>query len=335
MKFLLSIFVCVSILSCANQPKVVQNYYFYQGSIQGTTFHITYQCEKDLAPQIDSLLQNFNKSLSNYDPKSVISKINYNESDTIDELFKEMFDKSYEVYQKSDGAFDISIAPVVNAWGFGWIKHAEKQIPDSAQIKELLKIVGMDKFKIVNGKVVKQFPESMLISNAIAQGLSVDYVSNYFKKLGLTNFLVEIGGEVYCLGVNKDGNQWRIGVDKPIEGSGYEDRENQIVINLSGKAISTSGNYRKFIENDGKKIGHSMNPKTGYNCENSLLSVSVVSDKCITCDAWSTAFMVSGLEKSFQILETSTDIEAYVIFIDENGKINTRMTPGFEKLISK
>ncbi len=328
------IFILCSVLfSCANAPKKV--YYFYEGPIQGTTFHITYEWNKDLALQIDSLLQNFNTSLSNYDENSVVSKINYNKSQETDELFVRMFNTSYQVYEKSDGAFDITIAPIVNAWGFGWIKKPEKIVPDSLEISQMLKYVGMNKMHIENGKLMKDFSESMIVTNAIAQGLSVDYVSDYLFKLGLTNFLVEIGGEVYCYGVNSRGEPWRIGVDKPIENSSYDDRENQIIINLSGYAIATSGNYRKYIENNNQKYGHSMDPRTGFSAVNSLLSVSVIGESCMLCDAWATAFMVSGLDKSLEILKTNNEIEAYFIYEDNNGNSKVVMSDGFKKYISE
>jgi thiamine biosynthesis lipoprotein len=329
MKYFAILCSVIILISCA--PKKENKYYFYEGPIQGTTFHITYEWNKDLAPQIDSLLNNFNKSLNNYDPNSTISKINKNETSQTDELFVEMFEASRLVYDKSNGAFDITLAPVINEWGFGWIKKSNENIPDSLKIVELLQFVGMDKISIVNGKVVKQYPETMLISNAIAQGLSVDYVADYFFKLGLENFLIEIGGEVYCFGLNSRGEDWKIGVDKPIEGSGYEDRENQIIINLSGKAIATSGNYRKYIENGNQKYGHSFDPRTGFPAENELLSVSVVSESCMMCDAWATAFMVCGLEESKKILRTLENIEAYFIYIDKDGNTQTYMTKGFEK----
>jgi len=317
--------------SCGSKQKKV--YYYYEGQIQGTYFHITYEWHEDLSHQIDSLLKNFNNSLSNYDSTSVISMINYNKSDKADELFTKMFEASMLVYKQSDGAFDITVAPIVNLWGFGWQKIVENYIPDSAEIQDVLQYVGMDKISLENGTVTKQFPESMMISNAIAQGLSVDYVSDFLFSLGLKNFLVEIGGELYCLGVNSQQKPWRIGIDKPLENSDYDNRENQIIINISGKAIATSGNYRNYIENNNRKFGHTVDPRTGFPVENSLSSVSVISESCMYCDAWATAFMVCGLDKSIEIAENNPDIEAYFIYADTNGKTKSCMTSGFEKYI--
>ena len=333
MKYIGFAIVLFVVLSCAESRN--KKYYYYEGPIQGTSFHITYEWDKDLTVQIDSLLNNFNKSLSNYDPESTISKINYNKSDVIDELFVTMFESSMKIYEKSDGAFDISLAPIINLWGFGWLKRTENIIPDSTQISELMKFVGMDKISIVDGKIVKEFPETMIISNAIAQGLSVDYVADYFFKLGLKNFLVEIGGELYCFGLNDRGENWRIGVDKPIDGSSYDNRENQIIISLSGKSIATSGNYRKFIENENQKYGHSFNPKTGFPANNEMLSVSVVTESCMDSDAWATAFMVCGIEKSQEILKSLSEVDAYFIYLDQNGDTKTFMTDGFSMFIEK
>ena len=332
MKNLLICFSCVLLLySCNNAAKM--DYQFHEGPIQGTMFHITYEWDKDLSTEIDSLLEVFNKSLSNYDSESVISKINNNQTSKTDALVQEMIESSLLVYNNTDGAFDITIAPIVNAWGFGWDKNAESEMPTVECIDSLLGYVGMDRITITDGELIKDMPQTMFVTNAIAQGFSVDFVADYFFDLGLKNFLIEIGGEIYCYGENRQREDWRIGIDKPIEGTGYGDRENQIIVNLSGRAIATSGNYRKFIENNGNKIGHSIDPRTGYFAENSLLSVSVVSTSCMMCDAYATAFMVSGLDKSMSIVETLENTEAYFIYQNDNSEIKFKYSSGFKSLV--
>lgn len=333
MKYFFIVLLFISLLSCHNKKE--KEFLFYEGYIQGTTFHITYEWDQDLAPKIDSLLLNFNKSLSNYDSESQISKINANIAIEVDDLVSEMLETAQNINLETDGAFDVTIAPIVNEWGFGWIKKDNIIVPDSLIIDSLLKFVGMNKIKIENSKIIKQFPQTMIITNAIAQGLSVDYISDYFFKLGIKNFLVEIGGEVYCFGVNQASEPWRIGIDKPIEGSGVSDRENQIIINLSGKAIATSGNYRKFIDNGKDKFGHSIDPRTGYPAQNELLSVSVIGDNCMECDAYATAFMVAGLSKSVEIAERINNIEAYFIYIDSENSVKAKCTSGFAKFIGE
>lgn len=333
MKIFISLICCLLVFSCIRKEE--KNYKFHEGPIQGTMFHITYEWDKDLSKEIDSLLQTFNSYLSNYDPNSIISKINYNTSDKLNDLVSKMIITSFEVNENTDGAFDITIAPIANLWGFGWEKKQSNIIPDSTQIDSLMQFVGMDKIAIHNNLIRKSYSEVMIIGNAIAQGLSADYVSDYFNELGLENYIIEIGGEVYCKGVNSKNIPWRVGIDKPIENSGYENRESQLIVSLSNKAIATSGNYRKYIENGGKKLGHSIDPRTGYPAENSLLCVSVISNSTMISDAYATAFMVLGLEKSMQITENLDDFESYFIYIDSNGNEDVAYSSGFSDYIYK
>ncbi|MBR5983208.1 MAG: FAD:protein FMN transferase [Bacteroidales bacterium] len=317
--------ISVFIASCNRNAEYIK----YSGPTQGTMFNITYHSDVNYNKEIDSLLDNFCRSLSNYDSTSLISRINRNETDSLDALTEEFFTVSKEVWEKTDGIFDVSVAPIVNAWGFGWVRH-EKHIPESNEIDSLLQHVGLDKIEIADGKIIKHDPDVQIITNAIAQGLSVDYVSDFLKGKGITDFLVEIGGEIYCSGKNANGENWKIGVDKPIEGSGYQYRENQIVIRLSDMAVNTSGNYRKFLEEGEKKYGHSINPLTGYPAENEMISATVVYPDCIRADAYATAFMVMGAEKAMQIVESINGMEAYFI-IHDGEETKTVESSGFRK----
>ena len=311
--------------SCSQNSEYIK----HSGFTQGTMFNITYCSDTNYNNDIDSLLQAFCRSLSNYDSTSLISRINSNETDSLDALTEEFFTVSKEVWANTDGIFDITVAPIVNAWGFGWKRH-DTCIPDSAEISSLLLYIGMDKIGIDNGKLIKHNPNVQIITNAIAQGMSVDYVSDFLKSKGITDFLVEIGGEIYCCGKNPHGNDWNIGVDKPIEGSGYDYRENQIVMHMSNMAVNTSGNYRKFIEDNGKKFGHSINPKTGYPAENEMISATVVYPDCIRADAYATAFMVMGVKKAMMIVESIDHMEAYFI-IQDGEETKTVESSGFKK----
>lgn len=311
--------------SCDRKTEYIK----YSGPTQGTMFNITYCSDTNYNAEIDSLLQAFCRSLSNYDSTSLISRINRNETDSLDALTEEFFIVSKEVWTNTDGIFDVTIAPIVNAWGFGWKRH-ETHIPDSTEIASLLQHVGMDKLEIANGRIVKHDPDIQIITNAIAQGMSVDYVSDFLKSKGINNFLVEIGGEIYCSGKNAQGEDWKIGIDKPIEGSGYDYRENQIKIHMSDMAVNTSGNYRKFIEDGGKKFGHSINPTTGYPAENEMISATVAYPDCIRADAYATAFMVMGAEKAMEIVESIDGMEAYFI-VHEDGDTKTVESSGFMK----
>ena len=317
--------------ACSFSPK----YYTHSGEIFGTRFNIKYEYNKNLSKQIDSLLNNFNNCFSNYNPNSIISKINNNETHEINDLINNMFQTSFEVNQTTNGAFDITVAPIVNLWGFGWKKNHNKNIPDSALIDSVLQYVGMDKIQVIGNKIVKTCPNVTVVVNAIAKGLSVDYISEYFDSLQIKNYLVEIGGEVYCKGINHKKKNWTLGIEKPIENSNYDNRENQIRIQINEKGIATSGNYRQFLEYNKQKYGHTIDPRTGYPAKNSLLSVSVISESTMLSDAYATAFMVSGLEESIKILENLKNIDVYFIYLDENLNEKTYATKGFENMYVK
>jgi thiamine biosynthesis lipoprotein len=199
-------------------------------------------------------------------------------------------------------------------------------------IYNLLDLVGMEKVVIRNNKLIKQSPGIKLDFNAIAQGFSVDLICDFLNKQGIENYLVEIGGEVSTKGVNKNGVLWRIGIDKPIE-SNLSVRELQAIVQLKDMAIATSGNYRKFYEENGVKYSHTINPKTGYPERTNLLSATVLTKECIIADAFATAFMVMGLEKSYNFVKNNPELEAFFIYADENGDFQVKATDGFKKLI--
>lgn len=304
------------------------------GQTQGTTYHIKYEDRKgrDLQPRIDMLLRKFDLSLSTYDPQSLISRINNNEDVRVDRYFRKVFHKAEEVYHISDGAFDITVAPLVNAWGFGPKTGAET---DSAAIDSILQYVGMDKVKLEGSYIVKENPNIQLDVNAIAQGYSVDVVAEFLERKGIVNYLVEIGGELKTKGVNDKGELWKIGIDKPIDNNFIAGKDLQAIARLNNKALATSGNYRKFYEKDGVKYAHSINPKTGYPVLSRLLSTTVMTNDCMTADAYATAFMIMGLEKSIMLLSDQKTIEAYLIYSDDEGNFKTYMTPGMKDVISE
>lgn len=331
-KFTFATVLGISILLCSCTPK--KNYIHHSGPIQGTMFNITYASDIDYNKEIDSLLRNFNKSLSNYDPTSVISKINDNSCNRTDSLTHVFFTESEKIWTLTNGVFDISVAPIVNEWGFGWRKDIEKHVPTHETIDSLLQYVGMDKITIYDDSIEKIYPETQFITNAIAQGLSVDYVSNFFKKVGVTDFLVEIGGEIYCSGKNPKNLDWHVGIDKPVDNSDYLTRENQIIVQLTDCAINTSGNYRKFLEEGEKRYGHSIDPRNGQPANNGMLSATVIFPNCVEADAYATAFMVLGYEDAMKIVENTPEMEAYFIYLD-NGTQKTAQSSGFEKFIAQ
>jgi len=305
------------------------------GFAQGTSYHITYENSnsKDYSDDIESLLKAFDKSLSIYDSTSIISRIN-NDDPTVeaDDWFVEVFNKSVEVSILSGGAFDITVGPVVHAWGFGNAPIAKH---DTAYIDSLLQYVGMDKVKLEGRKIIKKYPGVKIDVNAIAQGYSVDVVSNFFESKGIENYLVEIGGEVRGKGTNAKDKIWRVGIDRPSDENVAPGKELQAIIEINNKSLTTAGNYRKFFVENGVKYGHTIDPKTGFPTRNTLLSATVICDDAMTADAYDTAFMVLGLEKSKELLKKLPGIDVYFIYSNPQGEYEIFFSEGIRKMIVK
>lgn len=327
----LVIFCLFLLMSCGNDHS--SSYRKIAGFTQGTTYHITYQdkANKDITASIDSILKEFDFIFSTYNPNSIVSKINKNDTTIrLNDQFMDVYNKSLEVYHETKGAFDLTVGPLVNAWGFG---TGEKVKMDSARVDSLLQYVGMNKIKVEGQKMIKELPGIRIDLNSIAQGYSVDVIYHYIEKSGIENFMVEIGGEVRTKGKNPQGEIWKIGVDKPVEGNNVAGEDLQTIILIDNKAITTSGNYRKYFEEDGVKYTHIIDPKTGYPYKNSLLSVTLIADDALTADGYDTGLMVMGLEGAREFLKRHPEIQAYMIYSDENGKFQVEYTPGiqFEK----
>lgn len=334
--FLLSLLVtsCQSQENSITSETINKNYIKLEGTALGTFFHITYlQPEnKNFSTEIDSLFHAFNASLSTYQDNSIISKVNKNEEVELDYYFITCFNKAREVFEKTNGAFDITIAPIVNAYGFGFTK---KETVDKQKIDSLLQFVGMNKVRVENNKLIKDFKGTMLDGNAIAKGYCVDVIANYLQEQKCKNYMVEIGGEIVTKGRNPKNNSWRIGIDQPIENSGIEVRELQEIIDISDWALATSGNYRKFYEENGIKYSHSISPTTGESIQRKLLSATIIAKDCITADAYATACMIIGLEESLKLIESLPSMEAYFISSDENGEYVINQTKGMQSFIEK
>ena len=329
-KFISAIIVLAGILFSCGQPAP---YFKHEGYTQGTVYHVTYESPAgiDYEKEIIQLLSDFSASLSTYIPTSLISRVNRNDTTVVlDSFFRTVFNKSAEVNRASDGVFDITVAPIVNLWGFGFTGDSPELNPE--KIDSLLQYVGMSKIRIEGDKVVKDLPGVMLDVNAIAKGYSVDVLADFLKAKGCRNYLVDIGGECVARGVNKSGTPWRIQVEKPIEGAGYGETM-QALIHLSDRAMATSGNYRRFFEIDGVKYAHTIDVKTGYPVRHNLLSATVIADDCVTADAWATVCMASGLEKSIQILQQHPEFEALLIYGDEYGNYKVHTTAGLDAIV--
>lgn len=290
------------------------SFQYNEGTIFGTLYHAKYFYDKDLQAELEAELQKVDASLSMFNPKSTISRINRNETDEVDEMLREVLELSFTIYNATDGAFDPTVAPLVNAWGFGF---KSGQLPDSIQVDSLLTFVGLSHIHLDGNKLTKDNPLSILDFSAIAKGYGVDRAAQVLRGKGIKNFMVEIGGEVVTAGVNDKGEPWRIGINKPDDDSTSTNTELQDVIAISGKAIATSGNYRNYYIKDGRKIAHTINPKTGYPAQQDILSSTVIAPTCAEADAFATAFMVLGTKGAKQVMEKQPQLETYFITNDK------------------
>jgi FAD:protein FMN transferase len=311
---------------CQKEPMIVE------GFAQGTTYHITYldENERFFKKEIDSILHDFDLSVSTYNPNSIISKINTNQKNVkLDKYFITCFKKAKEVYKNTNGTFDPTVYSLVNAWGFG---PGKKQKIEQKRIDSILKFVGFNLIELKGNKIIKKDPRVALDFNAFAQGYSVDVIADFLNSKKITSYVVEIGGEVFAKGKTNDGKNWNIGIEKPIDN---KSSSNPFVMNikLDELAIATSGNYRKYTIEDGVRYSHHIDPKTGYPTKNNLLSVSIFSKECITSDANATGVLVMGLEKAKVFLQKHPELQAFLIYSDENGEYQFYETPKVKSLL--
>lgn len=356
--FLLALIVGTVLIVRENQKTVYQK---NEGRIFGTVYHITYQCANDLHEEIHAELQRVDRSLSMFNDSSTISRINRNEAVDLsqDSLYVEVFQLAQRIAEDTDGAFDITVAPLVNAWGFGFKNDV---MPTDAAIDSLRQFVGYQKVSLealsstssphLEGQqraflVKKTDSRTMLDCSAIAKGFGCDLVARFFRWQGIENYMIEIGGEVVVGGVSDKGEKWRIGVTKPENAApsqppptgGGETLQTILQLPLSSphsggqrgahssllaprssfSALATSGNYRNFYVKDGKRYAHTIDPRTGRPVQHSILSATVIADNCATADAYATAFMVLGLDEARRILNRHPELLAYLIHTDENG----------------
>lgn len=327
--FTLCVFLIYSVSIYSQQEPIK-----IEGNAQGTTYHITYfdSQNRDLQPEIEKILHDFDLSVSTYIPNSIISRINSNQKNVIvDKYFIACFNKAKEVWKNTNGAFDPTVYSLVNAWGFG---PGRKQKIEKTKIDSMLKFVGFQLIKLKGNTVVKKDPRVGLDFNAFAQGYSVDVVSEFLNTKGIKAYIVEIGGEVYAKGRKPNGKNWTIGIEKPIDNKESENAFKAIV-KLEDLAIATSGNYRRFIIENGIKYAHHIDPKTGYPTKNNLLSASLFSKECISSDANATGVLVLGLEKAKVFLKKHPELQAYLIYSDEKGNYQVYETPGIKDIVSE
>jgi thiamine biosynthesis lipoprotein len=307
--------------------------YIISGNAQGTTYQITY-LEKDSTVakiQIDSIFNTIDSSLSLYKPYSLINKFNKSEwGCELDDHFFNVVKKAIQAYKETNGSFDITVKRLVQAWGFGATKNNNK--PDSNSILALQKCTGTYMLKLDKTKLRKQKPCVQIDCNGIAQGYTVDVISNFLEKNNITNYMVELGGEIRVKGNNQLDKKWRVGIEMPGDNPDFIPAKH--TIHFSSGAVTTSGNYRNFFVKDGKTYSHLIDPGTGYPVDNGMISVTVIAKDAITADAFDNGFMIMGVEKSLSFLADKKDMEAYFVYKKEDGTISDTATSGFYKYLN-
>jgi thiamine biosynthesis lipoprotein len=304
------------------------------GETQGTYYAITYYHDDstNIKPSVDSLLRRFDSTASTYKPNSIISRINNNDpSVRADQMFSVIFQKAMEVSEKTEGAFDITVGPLVSAWGFGM---ANRMKMNQHIVDSLMPLVGYHKVMLDNGKLIKTDPRIRIDFNAIAQGYAVDVVASFLDSKGIQSYLIDIGGEVLARRTKPGGEKWSVAIELPTKNAD-DQRTIQAVVSLQDIAISTSGSYRKFYEENGIRYSHEIDPSNGYPVKHNTLSVSVLAKDCMTADAYATAFMVMGVEKGKEFLKKHPKLDVYFIYSAPDGSMKTYYTKGFKKLLSK
>ncbi len=328
-KIYLSAFILFVIFffSCGNlqrEPRFVN----IRGVVFGTYYSVSYYCEKgiDYSESMDSIFEVINQSMSYYQPQSVISKINRNETTRADDHFLTVLERSLEIAEETNGAFDPTISPLVNAWGFGF---QERQNMTDARIDSLRNIVGYEKVSISGDQVNKTIPEIQLDFNAIAKGYASDVAGSFLESKGIDIYMVEIGGDLIAKGFKPDGKPWRIGLERPASDM-LSKQDWDYMVEMHDRAVATSGTTRKYYEEGGQRFSHTIDPQTGRPVAHNLLSVSVFADDCMTADAFATAFMVMGLEDSKEFLLSREDIQAFFIYAAGETGYGTYTTEGLK-----
>lgn len=317
--------------SCRQNEKL--HFVKFQGEAQGTYYSISYydSQNRNFQNEIDSLLDAFNFIASVYEEQSILSRINRNENPDLNAEFIELFNTAQDISMATNGYFDVTIGPLINAWGFG--PNRKDTLPES-EIENIKKIIGYKKVSIEDNKLVKEQPEIILNYNAIAQGFSADIIGRYLSSKNIDNYLIDVGGEILAKGHKPNQEEWKIGIEKPSE-SKDSDRQLFATVSITNKAVATSGNYRKYYERNGKKYSHSICPHSGYPVEHSLLSVTVIAENAAIADGYATAFMVMGKEKAEVFLKNNPDkkLDAYFIYSDETGILCSFATETLAKSI--
>lgn len=329
LSFIILLFVA---LSCSQSTKQLKEVSF-QGAAQGTYYMVKYYDVegRNLQVEVDSILNVFDQSLSLWVPNSIISKVNRNEDTKLDTYFIDNYNLAQKVANETNGAFDCTLGPLIEAWGFGF---RQKMKLTQEKVDSIKAFTGHDKVHLEDQYLIKADERMEINFNAIAQGYSVDLLGAFLSSAGIDNFIIDVGGEVLTKGLKPEQKKWVVGIQKPTEESDGE-IEAQVTVELTDMAFVTSGSYRKYYEENGKRFSHMIDPKTGYPVTHSLLSVTVLAKTCAEADAYATAFMVMGFEKAIAFVNGRPDLEAFFIYANENGEMQNFSTDGLGHLIRK
>ncbi len=316
-------------------------YFRNEGKVFGTYYNIRYEARADLQDSIKAALTAFDNSLSMFNPHSILSAINDNRDTTTDAAFEAMWSEAERVYALSGGAFDITVAPLVNYWGFGRrvagdsYSNLQSSISNyQSSIDSLLSFVGFEKVALVNHRVVKDDYRTQIDGGAVAKGQACDMIAAVLSRQGCTNWLVDIGGEVVAHGVNDKGAPWHIGITKPNLNNEGAQEDLQQVLAVSDICMATSGNYRNYYYADGERRSHTIDPRTGYPVQHSLLSATVVSSSCMRADALATACMVLGTEEALAMIDRAGDAACYLI-VAENDSLQVVESAKWAEMTTK
>lgn len=330
---LYALFVVILFFGCKEKSvsQIIENR--ISGPALGTTYNLIYLSDEeiDFQVEIDSVFKVINQSLSTYIPTSDISKINNGDTTlVVDAMFQEVFQLSKEITQQTNGYFDPTVGTLVNAWGFGPGKQIQL---DSAKVDSLLQYVGFDKVKLAKENTIQKNKNIKFDFNAIAKGYAIDRLALMFDENGIENYLLEVGGEVVAKGENKlKQKKWTAGVNDPniVDRMAY-----RAAIYLKDAAMASSGNYRHFRtdEKTGKKYVHTVNPKTGYTKNSNVLGATVIADNCAKADGYATAFMAMDLSETKKTLKNTTDLEVYIVYLNDKGETQDFMTDGFKTIL--
>lgn len=309
-------------------------YFHNTGGVFGTYYNIRYEATNNLEDSIKAALTAFDNSLSMFNPHSVLSAVNANRDTLTDAFFESMWDEAKKVHALSNGAFDITVAPLVNYWGFGTKERNSSTTGRQATIDSLLDVTGFEKVQLVNHHVVKSDPRIQLDAGAVAKGQACDVIADLLRNHGCKNYLVDIGGEVVAKGVNDKGNAWRIGVSKPNINNEGAQTELQELLEVHNICMATSGNYRNYYFANGERRSHTIDPRTGFPVQHSLLSATIVASSCMRADALATSCMVLGEKEALELIRRAQDAACYLI-VAQNDSLVVLTSDNWQEMVAK